>query len=395
MDEAILKGIRVLDFTHVLAGPYATRILADFGAEVIKIQSKKTSSGPEANQTPYFTAWNRGKRSITLDMGKPEARALFLRLVEISDVVVENFSSRVMHNWGLTYERLKKVKGNLIMLSMSGTGQTGPWRNFTAFGPTLQSLTGMTYLSSFSKKAPMGLGFSYGDLISGLYGAFVLLAALEHRDRTGSGQYIDLSEYEAMCTIIGPTLMDAFVNQKEISPMGNDSESLFAAPHGCYPCLGTDRWCVISVFGEDEWTALCEVLGNPTWTRNRKFTSLSGRKAHKTVLDNRLEAWTKKRDAKDVVERLQKAGVCAGIVQNAEDLARDEQLQAREFFTDLIHPVLGKTRVDTFPVLFNGIRQKPRKPAPLLGEDNQFVFEDLLGLSPQKIAAYQEKGIIF
>jgi crotonobetainyl-CoA:carnitine CoA-transferase CaiB-like acyl-CoA transferase len=199
-------------------------MLADFGSEVIKVQSAKMATGIESNMTPYFCAWNRNKRSITLDMDYPEAREIFLKLVKISDIVVENFSPRVMSNWDLDYAALKKSNERLIMLSMTGMGQNGPWKDFVAYGPTVQSLGGLTYLTSYTQDAPMGLGYAYADMVSGLYGSIAILAALEHRDRCGKGQYIDLSEYEAVCTTIGPALIDAGFNQNQIVPQGNDAE---------------------------------------------------------------------------------------------------------------------------------------------------------------------------
>ena len=187
MNQGILKGLRILDFTWVLAGPYATRILADFGAEVIKVQSKKTAGGAESNLTGHFSHWNRNKRSITLDMSHPEAKEIILKLTEQSDVVIENFSTRVMSNWGLDYERLKEVRPDIIMVSMSGMGQTGPWKDFVAFGPALQALSGLTYLTSFAQESPLGLGYAYADPVAGLHASFAILAALEFRDRTGKG----------------------------------------------------------------------------------------------------------------------------------------------------------------------------------------------------------------
>jgi crotonobetainyl-CoA:carnitine CoA-transferase CaiB-like acyl-CoA transferase len=232
----ILKGIRVLDFTRVVAGPFATRMLADFGAEVIKIQSSRTAGGFESNTAPYFCTWNRNKRSITLDMGHPEARELFLQLTAISDVVVENFSPRVMANWDLAYRRLLMVNTKLIMLSMSGMGQTGPWRDHVAFGPTVQALGGLTYLTGYEPREPMGVGFAYADMVSGLYGAIAVLTALENRDRTDRGQFIDLSEHEAVCTTLGPTLMEAFLNMRELEPAGDMDIHQQAGPYGCYRC---------------------------------------------------------------------------------------------------------------------------------------------------------------
>ena len=394
MSKGILNGLRVLDFTRVLAGPYTTRILADFGAEVIKIQSKKIAYGAESNTEAYFNTWNRNKRSITLNMSYPEAKAIALNLVEISDVVVENFSSRVMSNWGLDYEKLSDANSALIMLSMSAMGQSGPWRNHVAFAPTIHSLSGLTYLTSFSQDFPLGLGHSYADIVAGLYGALSVLAALEYRDRTGQGQYIDLSEYEAMCTLIGPTLLKVFAGHKEILPQGNRAPYEPAAPYGCYKCRGEDRWCVIAVFAEEEWQALCDVMGQPGWTKNEEFSSGPKREAHSTQLDELLEKWTSTQSAEEVVQRLQRVGVPAGVVQNAEDLAHDPQLLARGAFAQLKHPILGTTVTDTYPLNMEVSQKGSWKAAPLLGEDNPYVFKELLGLSEEQYSLYVKGGII-
>jgi crotonobetainyl-CoA:carnitine CoA-transferase CaiB-like acyl-CoA transferase len=394
MNEGILEGIRIIDFTRVLAGPYATRILADFGAEVIKVQSKKTATGTESNNRGYFSFWNRNKKSITLDMTHPEARELALRLVALSDVVIENFTPRVMSNWGMQYEKLKEVKPELIMLSMSGMGQTGPWKDHAAFGPTVQALGGLTYLSSYEKNDPVGPGYAHADPITGLYGVFAVLAALDSRDRTEQGRYIDLSEYEAVCTLIGPALLDTFTNDAEVRPRGNRSDYLEAAPYGCYPCLGPERWCVIAVFNEIEWKALCQVLDQPAWTKEEKFSSLSKRKKHAEDLDELLREWTSERGAEDIVARLQKADVPTGLVQNAEDLANDPQFSERDFFVHLEHPTLGDTISDRSPIRFGREDEKNWKASPLIGEHNEYVFMNLLGLSEQEFHAYVDKGVI-
>ena len=394
MNKEILSGLRVLDFTRVLAGPYATRILADFGAEVIKIQLKKTASGAESNTSGYFNTWNRNKRSITLDMSYPEAREIALKLTAISDVVIENFSPRVMSNWGLNYKKLKEVRPDLIMVSMSGMGQTGPWKDFVALGPTIQALSGLTYLSSFNEYSPMGLGYSYADTVAGLYATLAVLVALEYRDRKGIGQYIDLSEYEAVCTLIGPTFLDIFVNHRDVLPQGNQSDHILAAPYGCYKCLGTDRWCVIAVFNETEWQALSKVMGNPGWSQEERFSTLSKRKKQAEELDELLGQWTVKHTAEELVRLLQEAGVPAGVVQNAEDLAGDPQLRARDYFVQLEHPVLGSTISDASPIRFTDSTTANWKAAPLLGEDNRYVYIDLLCLKESELSSYLEKGIV-
>jgi len=394
MDKEILSGLRVLDFTRVLAGPYATRILADFGAEVIKIQSKKTARGAESNTSGYFTTWNRNKRSITLDMSYPEAREIALKLTAISDVVIENFSPRVMSNWGLSYERLKAVRPDLIMVSMSGMGQTGPWKDFVALGPTVQALSGLTRLSSFNEDFPMGLGYSYADTVAGLYAVLAVLAALEYREGKGIGQYIDLSEHEAVCTVMGPTFLDILANHKDVLPQGNQSHHVPAAPYGCYRCLGTDRWCVIAVFNEVEWRALSKVAGNPNWSQEERFSTLSKRKKHAEELDELLGQWTGKHRAEELVYLLQEAGVPAGMVQSAEDLAGDPQLKARDHFVELEHPVLSNTISEASPIKFTDSTKADWKAAPLLGEDNRYVYIELLGLRESELSSYIERGVV-
>ena len=392
ISENILAGIRVLDFTWVLAGPFATRILADFGAEVIKVQSLKTAKSPESNLNGYFNTWNRNKRSITLDMSHSEARDLILHLARISDVVIENFAPRVMANWGLNYEELKKANQKIIMVSMSAMGQTGPWKDYVAFGPALQALSGLTYLSSFDDK-PLGLGYAYGDHVIGLYGALAVLAALDNRFRTDQGQYIDLSGYEALCTLIGPAIIDVSLNKTPV-PQGNRSDYIDACPCGCYPCRGRDRWCVVSASTEDEWQALCRVLERADLLNDARFRTLSERKLNEEQLDELIGQWTAERTAEEAVALLQEAGVPAGIVQNAEDLAQDPHLLARQFFVHMKHPTLGRTITDRSPIRFVGDEIVNWKAAPQLGEDNRYVFRELLGMTEEEFLYYRGKGVI-
>lgn len=390
----MLKELRILDFTRVLAGPYATRILADFGAEVIKIQSKKTEGETDSNIRSYYNHWNRNKRSITLDLSYSEAREIVLLLTSACDVVIENFSPRVMTNWGLDYEELRAVRADIIMVSVSGMGQTGPWKDYVAFGSTIQSLGGLTYLTSYNREYPLGLGYSYADLISGLYGALAVLTACEYRERTGKGQHIDLSAYEAICTSIAPTFMDIWVNNKEIVPEGNSFGYEAAAPIGCYQCLGEDRWCVIAVFNEKEWKALCKAAGKTHWINDVRFKTLSKRKKYKKDLDQLISQWAFTQTPEKIVQLLQDAGVAAGVVQNAEDLANDPHLAARDFFVHLEHPVLGDTISERSPIRMARTTTAGWKEAPLLGEDNRYVFKELLGFTDHQISAYIERGII-
>ena len=390
----ILKGLRILDFTRVLAGPYASMLLADFGAEVIKVQSRKTATGVELNSTGYFNTWNRNKKSITLNMDYQEARNIALKLTAISDVVIENFSSRVMMNWGLEFKDLKKVKPDLIMLSMSGMGRDGPYENYVAYGPTVQSLGGITYLTSYNKNNPMGLGYSYADHIAGLYGVLAILSALEFRDKTGEGQHIDLSEFEAVTTLIGPRIVYESANDNITDHNINDTQNFHSAPYGIYRCMGNDRWCVIAIYNDEEWRSLCAIMNKPDLIKNKKFSSFTMREKHKIELDDIIEKWTSDRSAEEIVESLQEGGVSAGIVQNAEDISRDPHLHSRDFFIHLEHPVLGDTISIKTPIRFKSDPAEYWTSAPLLGEDNRYVFMELLGYTESQIKSYIEKGII-
>ncbi len=388
-----LCGTRVVDLTRVLSGPYATRILADFGFEVIKIQSTRTAHGTEQNDSAYFNTWNRNKKSVTLNLDFPEARDIFLKLVAISDVVVENFSSRVMGNWGLNYERLRKVKPDLVMASISAMGHTGPWKDFVGYGTTFQALSGLTAMTSRMLDAPVRLGHAYGDIITGLYAAISILAALEYRDYTGKGQFIDLSGYEALCALLGPTLMRAALESKQEIGKQQDSDLNAAAPRGCYPCRGDDRWCVLTVSSQEEYRAFCRITGDPE-LRAVRFSTIEKRKKNRAQLDALITRWTSSHKAEFIVPRLQQAGIAAGIVQNADDVAKDRHLAARRFFVALEHPLIGKTFSDRSAL--GCCTQKPKnwKAAPLLGQDNREVLIGWLGLSDAEFLSLAARGII-
>jgi benzylsuccinate CoA-transferase BbsF subunit len=394
MQQGILNGIRILDFTRVLAGPYATRLLGDFGAEVIKIQSGKTSNSNEDNSSAYFSAWNRNKLSITLNMNYPEAREIVLKLAAICDIVIENFSPRVMSNWDLDYKDFKEIKKDIILARMSGFGQSGPWKDYTAYSPAIQSISGHTYLTSYNKDEPVGPGFSQADITAGLYTVFAVLAALEHRSKTGIGQLIDISEYECACTMLGPALMYQSVEQTEITPQGNRSQFVQAAPYGCYKCFGDDRWCVIAVNNETEWNSLCNVMGSPAWTSRVEFTTLIERKVHENELDSLIQEWTMKHTPEKIVKCLREADVPSGVVQNAMDLANDPHLLARKYFVEIDHPVFGRMMTDKSPIRFNNNIDAPWKASSSLGEHNNYVYHDLLDLSNDEINSLIKKGVI-
>ncbi len=390
-NQSILHNIRILDFTWVLAGPYATRILADFGAEVLKVQPLMPQE-EDRFARGYYNTWNRNKLGITLNLNKPQGLALAKRLVGISDAVVENFAPRVMANWRLDYEHLKKIKPDIIMLSMSTMGNTGPWRDYVGFGPTVQAFSGITYLTSYQDKPPSGLGYSYADHVAGLMTTLALLGALEYRHRTGEGQYIDVSQVETMSSLLGSAFLDYAISGKPPEPAGNRSS--VAAPYGVYRCRGNDRWCAIGIFSDDEWRGFKQALGNPPWTEDVRFSTLSGRLENTDELDKLVESWTGEHTAEEVMILLQGQGVAAGVVQDASDLANDSQLRARGFFIELDHPELGKTISDATPIKLSDTPARYLRAAPVLGQDNDYVYKQLLGMSKEELAELRQQGII-
>jgi benzylsuccinate CoA-transferase BbsF subunit len=390
-NQAVLHNIRILDFSWVLAGPYATRLLADFGAEVLKVQPLLPEAEDKFSRG-YYNTWNRNKLGITLNLNKPEGVALAKRLVAISDAVVENFTPRVMANWGLDYDSLKKVKADLIMLSLSTMGGSGSWRDYAGFGLTIQAFSGITYLTSFPGKPPLGLGTSYADHIAGLLACFALLGAVEYRRRTGEGQYIDVSQVEAMASLLGDAVLDYTVSGKEVEPVGNSSTE--AAPHGVYRCQGDDRWCAIAVFTDKEWLGFKRALGSPPWAEDRRFATLTGRLKNSDELDRLVEGWTRGHTAEEAMVLLQAQGVAAGVVQDASDLAKDPQLKERGFFIELDHPELGKTISDAVPIRLSDTPARYTRAAPVLGQDNDYVYGKLLGMGTDEITELRQQGVI-
>jgi crotonobetainyl-CoA:carnitine CoA-transferase CaiB-like acyl-CoA transferase len=392
-NRSYFKEIRVLDLTRMLSGPYCTRILADSGAEVIKVQTKKTAVGAEQNNTDYFNTWNRNKRSVSLDLSIPEARDCFLKLAAISDIVVENYSPRVMENWGLTYTQLKRVNSSLIMLSISAMGQTGPWRNYVAFGPTFHALSGLTAASSAESDSPVVIGHAYGDTVIGLYAAFAILAALEFRDKTGQGQHIDLSGYEALCTFLGPALMSGRSDSDSALTEEDGEEYIAASPDQCFPCKGIDRWCAITIKNDEKWRIFRNIL-NIEDLKSSRFSTLEGRKENREELEKLIARWTDGHSAEFIAGILQKADIAASVVQNAEDVSKDPQLAARDFFISLKHSVIGSTISDRSALWPGRGKHEHWRAAPRLGQDNEDIFIRLLGLPDETYQDYIRRGVI-
>jgi len=275
---------------------------------------------------------------------------------------------------------------------MSTMGNTGPWRDYAGFGPTVQAFSGITYLTSYPGKPPLGLGYSYADHVAGLMAVLALLGALEYRRRTGEGQFIDVSQVEAMASLLGDAIVDYTRNGKTVEPVGNSSTH--AAPHGVYRCRGDDRWCAITVFTDEEWQGFKRALGNPNWAEDSRFATLTSRLKNVDELNRLVEGWTRRHTAEEVMTRLQEQEVAAGVVQDASDLANDPQLKQRGFFVELDHPELGKTISDATPIRLSGTPAKYHRAAPTPGQDNDYVYKQLLGMSESEVAELGERDII-
>jgi crotonobetainyl-CoA:carnitine CoA-transferase CaiB-like acyl-CoA transferase len=379
-----ITGIRVLDFTWVVAGPVATRILADHGAEVIKLERKP--GPPGARQQGLQGDLHRNKLSIAVNMANPRGIEIAQRLAAKSDLVIDNFSARVMRGWGMDYASLSKIKPDIICLSMSGLGHTGPRASYVSYGPTLQALSGFTRLMVDDNGEPAGYGYSYADMAGGFTGALAALIALWHRRQTGRGQFIDLSQFEALVSLVGPSLLDISVNGRIQSPPGYTSQELAAAPHGVYKCLplgdDDDRWIAISVRTQPEWENFVAAIGSPVWAHSPDFQTLFMRMRKREQLDVHVSSWTITQTAERVMQLLQRAGIAAGVVSNGADIcARDLQLQARNFWSTVTLPDGSKTNVTGIPILMSSTPGSVRTPSPLIGSANDYVLRELLGYS--------------
>jgi crotonobetainyl-CoA:carnitine CoA-transferase CaiB-like acyl-CoA transferase len=402
MVEHALKGLRVLDLCWVIAGPFATKILADMGAEVIKIESYRKLDGlrmvgPWRDQKPTppdrsgaFDTRNVNKLSMALDLKSTAGVEIFKRLVKVSDVIVENFSAGTMDKFGLGYSVLGQINPKIIMVSLAGFGQTGPYRDYVSFGPNLQAISGLTSITGWPGRVAVGIGQAYPDFVGGLYTVFAILASLRHRN-TGRGLHIDLSQYEGAVSTLGHSVLEYTVNNRIPQPAGN--RHTYACPHGCYRCQGDERWCVIAVFNDEEWQSFCDVIGNPDWVKNPEFATFLGRKKAEDKLDRLIEEWTIKRSAEEVMELMQGAGVAAGVVQNVEDLLRhDRHMKARGYYQELDHPPIGKSIPEGIPFKFSLTPGSLRTPGPLLGEHNDYVLKTVLGMSQQEIDKLASEG---
>ena len=388
-----LRGIRVLDFTWIHAGPSATRILADQGAQVIKVESNQALSvvgGPASNTARGLGQrhnWNAGKLSISLNMKTEAGKELARRLVAVSDVVAENFSGRVMPSWGLDFESIRQIRPDIIMLSMSGFGRTGPWKDRVSYGQTLQAWSGFTDLTGFPEAKPSGPASAYSDAVAGMAGAQAVLLALLHRARTGQGQWIDVSQMEAMSALLGPLALELSANKPDVQRTGNRLPHGGGAPHGAYRCQGEDRWLAITVFTDEEWVAFTGAIGSPGWTSDQRFANAELRLRYADELDKLVGLWTAEQSAEEAMDHLQAAGVAAGVVQTGEDMAEnDPQLRERGLFQKVPDAAGVPRTIERAPYKLSRTPGRVTTAAPEFGADQTFVLSQVLGVGDEELA---------
>lgn len=395
-----LEGIKVADFSWVAAGPFSTGYLADYGAEVIRIESGKspdmyrmgeTREGhPNINKAFLFGMINCNKRSLQIDMKNPKAMEVLRPLLEWADVVTENFRPGTMEKFGLDYENLKKINPKIIMVRSCVQGQTGPRGHISGFGLHLNALGGFTNATGWPDRVGVPPHMAYTDCIAPLIASSAIIGAIMYRERTGKGQYIDLSQMEASMNFMSVPLLDFQANGHDIERCGNAEPDV--APHAAYECAGDDRWCAVCATNEDEWKAFCDVIGNPEWVKDPKFTTMADRKANEEELNALITEWTKQQDARDVMNRMQAAGVPAGVVANGRDIIEDPQNVDRDFFCKIINGEENDA-IRVRPAFRLSNTDIKHEPAPCIGEANEYVCREIVGMSKEHFEELKAEGL--
>lgn len=404
MTKPPLSGIRVLDFTWAWAGPFCTLQLAHLGAEVIRIETTARPACatrmippfaddiPGVNRSGYFNQYNQGKKSILMNLARPEAVEIACEMVRHCDIVTDNFAAGVMDKLGLGYERLRRFKPDIIMASMSGYGQTGPFRSFVSYGPPASAASGLFFTTGYRGHGPSEIGMSYPDPNAGIFGAFAIMAALTQRALTGEGQYIDQSQFETALALMPEGLLQYAMNGREPERAGNRDAVM--APHECYRAKGDDKWISIAAGSEEEWRALCGVMGAPELAEDSRFRTAALRKRNEDALDELITAWTIQHDRWELTRKLQAAGVAAFPSMSNKDLAEDPHLRERGFLVDPEHPEIGKRLHAGIPWRMSGTPCEVRSAAPVRGADTEEVLKAMLGYTRDQIEALRKAGIL-
>jgi benzylsuccinate CoA-transferase BbsF subunit len=402
MKKQALEGLKVADFSWVITGPLSSKLLGDCGATVVRVENSDRPDTirlytpykdgvPGLNRSGFFSVFNSSKYSINLNLGDRRGIDVANRLVAWADVVVENFTPGVMARLGLAYDDLVKIKPDIIMVSAAMQGQTGPHRMHPGFGLMLQALAGFAHVTGWPEGEPHS-PLTYIDFIGPWYVVVAVLAALDYRNRTGKGQYVDLSQLEAGIQFLAPAVLDYVVNGRVQGRMGNRSSS--SAPHGVYRCQGSERWCAIAVSTDEEWQSFCKVIGQPELTREPRFATLLARLENVDELDRLVEQWTINHSPEEVMVMMQEAGVPAAVVANSEDLHLDPQLKHREHFRVLNHSEIGPHSYDSPSFRLSKTPVDLRMSAPCLGEHNEYVCTKILGMSDDELLELLQSGVL-
>lgn len=403
-----LEGVRIVEMSQLIAIPYAMKLLSDMGAQVLRIEScvrlenyrgtafyDDNVDGEWWNRGINFYEQNRNKRSLALDLTKPEGREALLEIVAISDIFAENFTPRVIKNFGLEYDDLRKVKPDIIMVSSTGYGHTGPWSSFGAIGYGTEATSGLAHMTGYKDAPPILPEIPYADYTAAEHTTFAIVTALLHRTRTGQGQFIDVSQAQALSATIPEALMDFTVNGRIRERIGNGSYSF--APQGCYKCQGHENFIAISAKTEAHWSALCDVLGVSEWTQDSRFTTAETRLSNRAILNEIIASKTQMWDKRDLERELQARRVPAGAVLDGKELLFDPHLKSRDFFETAKHH--ESTGMPTLPYSsrpwkFSKTPGRISSSAPLLGEHNRWALSDVLGRSEENIQTLEESGVI-
>ncbi|MDP6132772.1 MAG: CoA transferase [Dehalococcoidia bacterium] len=399
-----MQGVKVLDFCWVVAGPMATKSLAEFGATVVRVESSKRPEtlrraapfrGREESidRSAYFANYNANKHGITIDMGHPQARDLILRMVLWADVVTENFTPGTMPKWGLGYADLKKVNPGLVMFSTSMLGRGGPMESQPGYGPVLTSLSGLTHITGWPDRDPVNPHGPYTDFIGPRFAVAAILAGLDHSRRTGKGVHLDMSQLESALHFSAPLTLDRAVNGRDQGRRGNRDPG--AAPHGVYPCKGEDRWIAIACTSDEQWQAFRLVIApdGRGWAHQERFSSLLGRKSSEDELERMVGEWTAPWDARELMDTLQRAGVPAGVVNDCRDLFDDPQLKHRGHYQFLDHPELGVYATEGTEMVLSRTPGSLETASPLMGQHTEQVFRELFGFSAEEYNSLKEDGM--
>jgi len=384
-----------------LVEPQCTWLLGAMGAEVIKVESiqhpdtfRYYLTSPRDHwweKGPWFCDINPNKYGVTLDLNNPKGIDIFKRLVEISDIVTENFTPRVMENFGLTYPVLKEVNSRIIMVSAPAHGLSGPWRDFAGFSMPLETFSGWAYLTGFPDGPPIPPAGPYDSIVA-MHMAYAILAALEYRHRTGKGQFIEIAQVEILPYMLGAAYIDYSLNQRVWNRQGNRDPAM--APHGCYRCKGDDMWVAIAVSSDEEWQALRQAIGDPDWAMQEKFSTTIGRWHNQDELNRLIENWTLKHDHYEVMHLLQKAGIASAPVVTLSEIGPEPHAKARKFYQSMTREYVGSHEWTTPPAKFSKTPLELRMPSPTLGEHNQHVLGGILGLSQEELKTLVEEKVI-